>query len=98
MDPKVREQGRLRAQEEHERKMKMLQDELERLRLQALRDAEEITRIEDEEQRENLDVQRREAERLARELKEEEKNAQIKRNTDELRLSMSPTYQERSLP
>ena len=35
MDPKVREQGRLRAQEEHERKMKMLQDELERLRLQA---------------------------------------------------------------
>lgn len=47
MDPKVREQGRLRAQEEHERKMKMLQDELERLRLQALRDAEETTRIEE---------------------------------------------------
>nr|XP_058956333.1 uncharacterized protein LOC131783583 [Pocillopora verrucosa] len=58
--------------------MKMLQDELERLRLQALRDAEEITRIEDEEQRENLDVQRREAERLARELKEEEKMLKLK--------------------
>lgn len=78
MDPKVREQGRLRAQEEHERKMKMLQDELERLRLQALLDAEEITRTEDEEQRENLDVQRREAERLARELKEEEKMLKLK--------------------
>ena len=56
MDPTAREQGRLRAQEEHERKMKNLHHELERLRLQVLRDAEEMTRIEDKEPRENLDV------------------------------------------
>ena len=58
--------------------MKELQGELERLRLRSLRDAEERARIEDEELRENLDVQQRETEKLARELKEKEKTLQLK--------------------
>ena len=77
MDPTAHEQGLRRAQEEHERKMKELRDKMERVRLQALRDAEERARVEDEEKRKILDMQRRETDERERKLKEEEEFLQL---------------------
>lgn len=77
-DPTAREQGRRKAQEDNERRINELRDEMERNRQQAIREAQESARIEHEEQREQLDRQRREREERERKQKEEEGLLQLR--------------------
>ena len=77
-DPSARAQGEQRAREENEQRMRELRDAMERDRQQALREVEELTRIEDDKQRSELDRKRREREEREKELKEEERFLQLK--------------------
>ena len=74
----AQKQGRRNAQEDNERRMRELLDEMERERQQALRDAQERARVELEEQREQLDRQRRKREKRERKQKEEERLLQLR--------------------
>ena len=77
-DPSARAQGKQRAQEENEQRMRELSDQIERGRQQALRDAQELARVEDIAERRELDRQRREREEQERKQKEEQKFCQLK--------------------
>jgi len=72
-DPTARAQGQQRAREENEKRMRELQDEMERSRQEALRDAQERARVADDKQRRQLDRQRHEREERERKQKEEER-------------------------
>ena len=72
-DPTARAQGQQRAREENERKLRELRDELERNRQEALRDAQQRARTEDDELRKQLDRQRLEREEKEKKQKEEER-------------------------
>ena len=74
----AQEQGRRKAQEENERRMKELHDEMERERQQALRDTIERGKVEHEEQRERLNRRDRERKERERKQKEEEKLLQLR--------------------
>ena len=95
-DPKARAQGQLRAQQENERRMRELRDEIETSRQQALREADELARIEDEEQRKQLDRQRREREKKERKQKEEEKFFQHKGELMKYDFQTSPRIKKES--
>lgn len=69
----AQEQGRRNALEETERRLRELHDEMERERQQALRDAQESARVENEQQREQ-----REREDRQRKQKEEEGLLQLR--------------------
>ena len=62
-DPNARNQGQQQAREENERRMRDLQSKMAGQRDQALRDAEERARCEDEHQRRILERQKKERER-----------------------------------
>lgn len=74
----AQEQGRRNALEETERRLRELHDEMERERQQALRDAQESARVENEQQRELLARQKREREDRQRKQKEEEGLLQLR--------------------
>lgn len=91
-DPKARAEGQLRAQRENERRMRELRDEIERSRQQALREAGELARIDDEEQRK----QRSEREEKERKQKEEEKFCQHKDELMKYDFQTSPRIKKES--
>jgi len=91
-DPEARAQGQQKAQEENERRMRELRDEIERSRQQALREAGELARIDDEEQRK----QRREREEKERKQKEEEKFCQHKAELMKYDFQTSPRIKKES--
>ena len=74
----AQEQGRRNAQEENEKRLRELHDEMDRARQQALRDAQESARVEHEEQRQLLARQNREREDTERKQKEEEGLLQLR--------------------
>lgn len=77
-DPYASDKGQRQAQEENQKRLRELQDEMAREHKLALRDAQERARCEDENQRKILDRQRREREERERKIKEEEKFFQVK--------------------
>ncbi|KAL9963884.1 hypothetical protein ACROYT_G027437 [Oculina patagonica] len=77
-DSAASEEGRRKAQEENEGKMRELLDEMEKQRQQALRNAEASAKLEDEEERRKLDRQRREREEKEEKQKEEARFFKLK--------------------
>ena len=77
-DCRAREQGEQKAQEENDKRMRELRDEMERDLQEALREVQQRTKIEDDEQRRELDCQKREREERERKRKEEEDMLQLK--------------------
>ena len=77
-DPQARAEGEQRAREENDQRMRELRAAMERDRQQKLREVQLRTRIEDDEQRRELDRQRREREEREKKLKGEERFYQLK--------------------
>ena len=77
-DPNAARQGREQAEQENQESMRRLQSELERGREQAIREAQERARYEDEEERQRLERQRLKREEEERKLKEEISFHQLK--------------------
>ena len=95
-DPTARAQGQRRAQEENENRMRELHEEMERTRQQALRDAQERARIEDDAQRRQLDHQRREREKKEKKQKEEERFCVLKNELINYDFQTSPRIKKES--
>ena len=71
-DPNASNQGQKQAQEENERRMRELEVEMAREREEALREAQQRARCEDENERKRLERQKLEREEKERKLKEEQ--------------------------
>ena len=95
-DPTAKAQGQKRAQEENENRMRELHDEMERNRQEALRDAQELARIEDFAQRRHLDRQRREREERERKQKEEVRFCELKNELINYDFQTSPRIKKES--
>jgi len=95
-DPTAKAQGQKRAQEENENRMRELHDEMERNRQEALRDAQELARIEDFAQRRHLDRQRCEREERERKQKEEVRFCELKNELINYDFQTSPRIKKES--
>jgi len=95
-DPQARALGQQIAQEENERRMEELRDEIERSREQALREAQELARTEDDAERRRLDRQRREREEKERRQKEEQRFCRLKDELMNYNFQTSPRIRKES--
>ena len=95
-DPNAARQGRQEAEEENQERMRRLQIEMQRDHEQAIREAQERARCEDEEQRNRLERQRLEREERERKRKEEESFCQLKDALMNYDLQQSPRIKKES--
>jgi len=95
-DPNASNQGQQQAREEHERRMRDLQSKMAGQRDQALRDAEERARREDENQRRILERQKHEREEKERKFKEEEAFCQLQNDLMNYDFQTCPRIKKKS--
>ena len=95
-DPTARAQGQRKAQEENEKRMEELRDEMRRNREQALCEAHERARIEDDEQRRKWEQQRSEGEERERKQREEERLCVLKKELMNYDFQTSPRIKKQA--
>ena len=95
-DPTARAQGQRKAQEENEKRMEELREEMERNRQLALCEAQERARIEDDEQRRQLEHRRFEREERERKQREEERFCVLKEELMNYDFQTSPRIKKQA--
>lgn len=95
-DPSALDEGRRLAQEENDQKVKQLNEAIARQKKQALEEAEQRARCEDDAQRRQLDAKKRKREEEAKKLKEKKEFLELKSDLMQYDFQLRPRIRKES--